>query len=79
MLARPARIERDRVSDTEREKERERERERERGREREIDRERECVWHIPYWADVSLRQDGADGGEAPETGNNVRQHLVHCV
>ena len=51
----------------------ERERERERGRERER----------PCWADVSLRQDGADGGEAPETGklcgNNDRQHLVRSV
>ena len=39
----------------------------------------ERVWHIPYWADVSLRQDVADGGEAPETGNNVRQNLVRSV
>ena len=47
--------------------------ERERVRTREREKERECVIY------VSLRQDGADGGEAPETGINVRQHLVRSV
>ena len=59
-----------RVREREQEREREGEREGEGGREGgrggEWEIERVCVCHIPYWADVSLRQDGADGGEAPD-------------
>ena len=33
---------------------------------------------LPCWAYESLRPDGADDEEGPETGNNAMWHLVSC-